>query len=500
MNSVPTRSPMLILLAAFVAGVVVGMWIDLPTWVAIVCAAVCYGVAAWRSRGAEVALLLAIAMTGVAAARSEYGHVQPPINKPITAILTIDDNPTDRVRYNSASATISWFRTESDDAEADDVAGTWQRSDRRVLLATDTTLQLAVGERIMVTTKLRPIVDSVGSYARLMATRGYVGRMSIYGTTPVERLGEGSSLRTLSRRLQNWGANRLNDSRLEGDARALCSAIATGIRTQMSAPLREAYVRSGTAHLLAVSGLHVAIVFALANLILRWLVLLRHGNRLLSVAVVIVVAGYAAMSGWSVSVVRAALMFGVLQLASVSGANYRSINTLAAVVLLMLAVRPSLICDVSFQLSTTAVAAILYWAVPLCARLRTRSALLNAVVSTVVIGAVCTLATLPLVAYWFGRASVVGVVLNQLVILIGYPLVALSIMAVFMPSTWVAVAAGAVAEAENRCVVAAAQLDWASCEVSLSAWGTVAIYVAAIVISELARVVPRKNSLSLPYV
>lgn len=270
----------------------------------------------------------------------------------------------------------------------------------------------------------------------------------------------------------------------------------------MSAQLREQYTLSGSSHLLAVSGLHVAIVFVVANILLRWLTLLARGSQLLNLAVVAVVWGYAAMTGMVVSVVRAALMFSALQFALASGASYRSGNVLATVAMVMLIVRPSLLGDVSFQLSVVAVAAIIYWAVPFCAQLRTRNGLLNLLTSTVVIGAVCTLATAPLVAYWFGRVAMVGVVLNPLVVLLGYGLVILSVAAIFAPTSWgfVARAAGAIAEAENRCVAVAAEMDWTQFTTDINGWTVVIIYAAAIVITELARRKTRKKSLSLPYV
>jgi hypothetical protein len=64
----------------------------------------------------------------------------------------------------------------------------------------------------------------------------------------------------------------------------------------------------------------------------------------------------------------------------------------------------------------------------------------------------------------------------------------------------VACAAGWVAEAENRSVAVAAQLDWAHFTLSLDWWVVVIIYAIAIAITELARRNPRKKSLSLPYV
>ena len=494
MNPLPARPPMLLLLVAFAMGVAIGVWARVPLWCAIICVIVLYVASLRRSRLAGVALFAAFAMAGVAAARSEYRHEPPPIGEPIEMLLTVDDNPTDRGTWLQSSAKLNWYRTSAD--------STWRRADRRVLLATDPATQLSAGERIAIVGRVRPLADSTNSYVRLMTARGYVGRTSIYASTPLVRVGDTGSITRLSRRLQGWAVERLRASRLSDDELALCTAIATGKRTAMSAQLREYYTLSGSAHLLAVSGLHVAIVLVVANILLRWLTLFRRGNQLLNVAVVMVVWGYAAMTGLAISAVRAALMFSALQFAMASGSSYRSANILATVAMAMLAVRPSLIVDVSFQLSVVAVAAIIYWAVPLCASLRTRNPILNLLTSTVVIGVVCTLATAPLVAHWFGRVAVVGVVLNPLVVVLGYLLVTLSVATIFVPSSWgwVARAAGWVAEAENRSVAVAAQLDWAHFTLSLDWWVVVIIYAIAIAITELVRRNPRKKSLSLPYV
>lgn len=485
---------MLILLVAFVSGVVVGAWVNVPLWVVTICVIVFYACVFCRDRIGEIALLLAFVMTGVVAARSEFRHVAPPLDQPLTLLLTIDELPTDRGSWQRSSGSIRWYRTQRD--------STWQRCDRRVIITTDTITQLSVGERIAIHTQLRPLSDSTNSYVRLMRSRGYVGRVAIYHSTPLVRVGEVGSLNRVASRLQHWATERLRASRLEGDRLALCTAIATGKRTTMSTQLREQYTLSGSSHLLAVSGLHVAIVFVVANILLRWLTLFARGSQLLNVAVVAVAWGYVAMTGLAISAVRAALMFSALQFAMASGTSYRSGNILATVAMVMIAVRPSLVGDVSFQLSVVAVAAIIYWAVPLCARLRTRNPLLDMLTSTIVIGAVCTLATAPLVAYWFGRVAMVGVVLNPLVVLLGYALVTLAVATIFLPTSWgfVAGAAGAVAEAENRCVAVAAEVDWAHFAIDIDGWVVAIIYAVAVAITEVVRHKTRKKSLSLPYV
>jgi hypothetical protein len=64
----------------------------------------------------------------------------------------------------------------------------------------------------------------------------------------------------------------------------------------------------------------------------------------------------------------------------------------------------------------------------------------------------------------------------------------------------VAQAAGAIAEAENRCVAVAAQLDWSHFTLRIEWWAVAIIYIVAIAITEIGRRNPRKKSLSLPYV
>ena len=125
------------------------------------------------------------------------------------------------------------------------------------------------------------------------------------------------------------------------DEQALCNAMTAGDRRSLSPALRAAYSRSGTSHLLAVSGLHVGIVFLLANLLLWWLPLVRHGHILRNIAVILLIWLYAAVTGFPPSVVRAALMFSVLQFALASSSEYVGMNTLAGVafVMLLLAIR-----------------------------------------------------------------------------------------------------------------------------------------------------------------
>ena len=70
---------------------------------------------------------------------------------------------------------------------------------------------------------------------------------------------------------------------LSHDVESVVAAMSIGERSTLNRELRQSYVRAGGAHLLAVSGLHVGFVCVVANLLLAWMILFRHGQLLRSI-------------------------------------------------------------------------------------------------------------------------------------------------------------------------------------------------------------------------
>ena len=356
----------------------------------------------------------------------------------------------------------------------------------------DTLLQ--VGTRLKCQLRVRPF--SQGSYARLMSARGFAGRSHLEECCIV---GHRTSPRSVAARVQSAAVGRLERLGLDPNDQTVAEAMVLGCRRGLKGELRDRYADTGNSHLLAVSGLHVAIILMLANLLLRWVVLFERGHRLLDIVVLVAVWLFAAATGMAASVVRATLMFSALQLSHSIGGSYRSGNILAAVAMVMLAIEPSLLRDVSFQFSFVAVAAILYWAVPLQRAMRTRSSVVNFLIANIVVGFAASLATMPLMSFWFGRVSLIGVALNPLVILLAYAIITFSLAASFLPAswTWVAKIAGAAAEMMNRSVAVAAEMRGATIDFQLDWWAIPIFYAVAIAITESIRYVARKKSLSL---
>lgn len=103
---------------------------------------------------------------------------------------------------------------------------------------------------------------------------------------------------------------------LDEEVRSVVSALTIGDKSELTAELEEVYSAAGASHVLALSGLHIGILSGLLCVFLYPLTYLRHGRRLLSVCVILLLWGFAYVSGLSASVVRAVVMCSLYVLGS----------------------------------------------------------------------------------------------------------------------------------------------------------------------------------------
>ena len=207
-------------------------------------------------------------------------------------------------------------------------------------------------------------------------------------------------------RLRAWLVGNLEACLQPEEARALVLGILLGEARVLPPDLQEAFRRSGTSHLLAASGLNVAVVTGLVF----WLA--RRLGFAVQPAALPAAAGaglYALLAGSSPSVVRAAVMAWVGLLALVSGRRSSPANSLFLGALALLAFRPGWLQDVGFQLSMGAVMGMVAWCAPLERRLVKLPRCLRVGFSATL---AATLATAPLLAWHFQEISAVSLLAN----------------------------------------------------------------------------------------
>ncbi len=137
-------------------------------------------------------------------------------------------------------------------------------------------------------------------------------------------------------------------------------ALILGVKDGLTDEIKNAYSASGAMHVLAVSGLHVGIVYGIVLLLLGRMQSSKSGRWILAVTALVILWGYAAITGFSPSVLRAVTMFSFIAVAKASGRTTNIYNTLSASAFVLLLFDPYLIMSVGFQLSYLAVLGIVY--------------------------------------------------------------------------------------------------------------------------------------------
>ena len=141
---------------------------------------------------------------------------------------------------------------------------------------------------------------------------------------------------------------------LEGEAYAIVAAMTLGDRSSVTTELREVYNVTGGAHIFALSGLHLTIIFMLLTLLMPTF---RHPKISTAVSLTLVWA-YVMLVGAHASVVRAAVMMTLYGTGRMLAHHSRPIDVISTAALLMLIVKPHWLFDAGFQMSCLAVMSI----------------------------------------------------------------------------------------------------------------------------------------------
>lgn len=159
---------------------------------------------------------------------------------------------------------------------------------------------------------------------------------------------------------------------LTGDELAIASALTLGFKEDLSDDIRQTYSDAGVMHILAVSGLHVGIVFAIIAFMLGFFTNQGAQRRFKSVVIIVAIWVYAFVTGLSPSVTRASFMLSVILLGYVIDRRPIMLNTLFLSAFVLLIINPDNLYDIGFQLSYSAVLGIFMFFKPISDVLRDR--------------------------------------------------------------------------------------------------------------------------------
>lgn len=296
--------------------------------------------------------------------------------------------------------------------------------------------RLQMGEELWVRSRISPPVSARNfdefDYARYLIRKGISGTGFVasghwqFSECRKEKEGIATVLYRLAASYRTQIENLYRRLGIEGDELAVLSALTLGDKTDLSESVRESYSVAGVSHVLALSGLHIGLLYALAFFLLRPLLLGGQSGRVLrSLLLILLLWLFAFFTGLSPSVVRSAAMFSIWALADLCGRQSFSLNTLALTAWLMLLVRPVWLFDVGFQLSFAAVLSILLFQPFLYRLCPVRHRAGTYLWGLVSVSVAAQLGTAPLVLFYFSRFSTHFLLTNLLVV----PLVTLILYA-----------------------------------------------------------------------
>ena len=400
--------------ASFIAGSVAGSLPGGP-WRATLLVALLAAAASLLLRGpaatTQSGLLVLLAATAVAAAG--HARASEAESRPLPPLATLEGTHevVGVVRSDPRlSGTVARV-----DLRVEAVDGEPQSGGLRLTLPAPRE-PLRAGDRLTVTAEIErpPKLDDF-DYAAFLRGRGIHAVAAFPQRWELLERNVGNDLTDGLRRVREWAVGNIERSLPEPEA-SVAAGMRRGRQRTLPAALEEDLRRTGTTHLLVVSGQNVALLLGTAVALLGAVLSRRRATLL----VLLLLPGYVVLVGAEPPVVRAATMAVGIAIAAATDRRTPAWIYLLYAVALMLALRPLLVHDVAFQLSATATAGVLLVAPPLRDWAGARLALPQTGLGTALIeaGAVAfaaALAVLPVQTAHFETVSLVQVPANVIV-------------------------------------------------------------------------------------
>jgi len=332
-------------------------------------------------------------------------------------------------------------------------------------------------------------------YVRWLRTHGFRSQTFIYYSDWQKAAVSLSSLSLFERtklralRLRQKLLSHYRMLGLDEQQYAVIAAMTLGEKSQLSRQLKDDYSVTGASHVLALSGLHLSIIYAVLTLLLgrsrrwRWL---SQGAILLGIWMFVVLVGL------PTSAIRSATMLSVYSVCLLLNRQKASINTLSFAAAVMLLVNPLNLWDIGFQMSFMAVLAILLFYRTLYHLITLRNVVASWLWGMTVVSIAAQIGTAPLVMYYFERFSSYFLITNFIVIpsatIILYGAVAMMLAMPFLAlQQLIAKGLVAVATILNDTLATFARLPWASIEgIRISTMQLYLIYILVVSLTVLS--------------
>ena len=231
-----------------------------------------------------------------------------------------------------------------------------------------------------------------------------------------QTVGQCNGLKIFAVKLRNKLLNLYRKYGINDNEFAVLSAFTLGYKYELNPEIRNAFISAGAMHFLAVSGLHVGIIFYVLNNLFKFCGKIKYGKNIKLILIVIILWFYALLTGLSSSVIRASAMFTLIQAGISLNRTINIYNVLAFAAFSILICHPLEIYDAGFQLSFLAVLSIIFFQPLFYRLLNLKNRILDKVWMLFTVSVSAQIGVFPIIIYYFHHFPVYFWLSNILII------------------------------------------------------------------------------------
>lgn len=200
------------------------------------------------------------------------------------------------------------------------------------------------------------------------------------------------------------------------EEQAIAEALLIGYREHLDRDLVQAYSNTGVVHVIAISGMHLAMIYGLLLVLLKPLQKDRAANLFRGTIILIILWAFAFLSGGGASILRSTVMFSFLIIGQYVNRQVSVYHTLSASAFLLLCYNPFYLWDVGFQLSYAAVLSIVIFLQPVTNLLYFKNKIIAYTWKLIAVTLAAQILTLPLSIYHFHQLPNLFLISNLLIV------------------------------------------------------------------------------------
>lgn len=280
--------------------------------------------------------------------------------------------------------------------------------------------QLATGDQIKFTAPLQKISNNFNAngfdFLRYCAFQQIYFQLYLADSAKIIFHKNAGSAKQLLYKTRDQILGILKKAIPEKTAQSVAEALLIGYKEDLDKTLVQSYSNTGVVHIIAISGLHLAMIYGLLIRLMQPFGNKRWNNYLRSAIILFVLWGFSFITGGAAAILRSAVGFTFLLISKTLGYKNNSINALAASAFFLLAYNPFLLWDLGFQLSYTAVLGIILFSASIEGWFSFKNKLLQLFWQMNAVTLSAQVLTLPIILYQFHQFPNLFLFTNFLVV------------------------------------------------------------------------------------